>query len=101
MGACAPTRSVCASLASPTLTRVSQPFRKRPSERNIFHGVDNDSPQFLRQQFNTWVALDRLESRFCERPAEIASLYVTLASMQSSSYTTGQVWCSDGGNGTL
>ena len=41
---------------------------------NIFHGVDNDSPQFLRQQFNTWVALDRLEQRFAERPAEIASL---------------------------
>lgn len=41
---------------------------------NIFHGVDNDSPQFLRQQFNTWVALDRLESRFAERPAEVASL---------------------------
>lgn len=41
---------------------------------NIFHGVDNDSPQFLRQQFNTWVALDRLERRFAERPAEIASL---------------------------
>ena len=41
---------------------------------NIFHGVDNDSPQFLRQQFNTWVALDRLEGRFAERPAEVASL---------------------------
>lgn len=41
---------------------------------NIFHGVDNDSPQFLRQQFNTWVALDRLESRFAERPAEVESL---------------------------
>jgi succinoglycan biosynthesis protein ExoW len=41
---------------------------------NIFHGVDNDSPQFLRQQFNTWVALDRLESRFAERPAEVQSL---------------------------
>lgn len=41
---------------------------------NIFHGVDNDSPQFLSQQFNTWVALDRLESRFAERPAEVASL---------------------------
>lgn len=41
---------------------------------NIFHGVDNDSPQFLRQQFNTWVALDRLEQRFAERPTEIASL---------------------------
>lgn len=41
---------------------------------NIFHGVDNDSPQFLRQQFNTWLALDRLETRFIERPAEVASL---------------------------
>lgn len=41
---------------------------------NIFHGVDNDSPQFLYQQFNTWVALDRLESRFAERPAEVESL---------------------------
>lgn len=41
---------------------------------NIFHGVDNDSPQFLRQQFNTWVALDRLEQRFAEHPVEIASL---------------------------
>jgi succinoglycan biosynthesis protein ExoW len=41
---------------------------------NIFHGVDNDSPQFLRQQFNTWVALDRLETRFAGRPAEAASL---------------------------
>lgn len=41
---------------------------------NIFHGVDNDSPSFLRQQFNTWVALDRLETRFAERPAEVASL---------------------------
>jgi succinoglycan biosynthesis protein ExoW len=30
---------------------------------NIFHGVASDSPLFLKQQFNTWVALDRLESR--------------------------------------
>ena len=36
---------------------------------NIFHGVDSDSPEFLRQQFNTWVALDTLEQRFSERPA--------------------------------
>ncbi|TCV96735.1 SDR family oxidoreductase [Biostraticola tofi] len=34
------------------------------------------------------------------QPAEIASLYVTFAS-QESSYTSGQVWCSDGGTGTL
>ncbi|WP_137131354.1 glycosyltransferase family A protein [Rhizobium sp. FY34] len=41
---------------------------------NIFHGIDNLSPQFLRQQFNTWVALDRLELRFARRPDAIASI---------------------------
>lgn len=34
------------------------------------------------------------------QPAEIAPLYVTLASGEAS-YTSGQVWCSDGGSGTL
>jgi NAD(P)-dependent dehydrogenase (short-subunit alcohol dehydrogenase family) len=34
------------------------------------------------------------------QPAEIAGMYVTLAS-QESSYASGQVWCSDGGTGTL
>lgn len=34
------------------------------------------------------------------QPAEIAALYVTMASVESS-YTSGQVWCSDGGTGTL
>lgn len=34
------------------------------------------------------------------QPAEIAAMYVTLAS-QESSYASGQVWCSDGGTGTL
>lgn len=34
------------------------------------------------------------------QPSEIASLYVTLASPENS-YTSGQVWCSDGGTGTL
>lgn len=34
------------------------------------------------------------------QPAEIAPLYVTLASVESS-FTSGQVWCSDGGTGTL
>ncbi|MDT7154972.1 SDR family oxidoreductase [Citrobacter freundii] len=34
------------------------------------------------------------------QPAEIAPLYVTLASPENS-YTSGQVWCSDGGTGTL
>jgi len=33
------------------------------------------------------------------QPAEIAPLYVTLASSESS-YASGQVWCSDGGTGT-
>ncbi|OON41478.1 NAD(P)-dependent oxidoreductase [Izhakiella australiensis] len=34
------------------------------------------------------------------QPVEIAPLYVTLASPESS-YSSGQVWCSDGGTGTL
>jgi len=34
------------------------------------------------------------------QPAEIAALYVTMASPESS-YSSGQVWCSDGGTGTL
>lgn len=41
---------------------------------NIFHSIDNDSPQFLKQQFNTWVALDTLEGRFQGRPDEVASI---------------------------
>ncbi len=41
---------------------------------NIFHGVDNTSPEFLKQQFITWMALDRLESRFRSRPREIAAI---------------------------
>lgn len=41
---------------------------------NIFHSIDNQSPQFLRQQFNTWVALDTLEGRFARRPTDIASI---------------------------
>lgn len=41
---------------------------------NIFHAIDNQSPQFLKQQFNTWVALDRLEQRFAARPDDIASI---------------------------
>lgn len=41
---------------------------------NIFHSIDNQSPQFLRQQFNTWVALDTLETRFSRRPDDVASI---------------------------
>ncbi|AYD02483.1 glycosyltransferase family A protein [Neorhizobium sp. NCHU2750] len=43
---------------------------------NIFHGIDNQSPQFLKQQFNTLVALDTLQKRFENRPADIASIAV-------------------------
>lgn len=41
---------------------------------NIFHSIDNDSPQFLRQQFNTWTALNTLEQRFSRRPQDIATI---------------------------
>jgi succinoglycan biosynthesis protein ExoW len=41
---------------------------------NIFHGMDSDSPLFLKQQFNTWVALDRLENRFAHGPQDRASI---------------------------
>ncbi|WP_115760261.1 SDR family oxidoreductase, partial [Escherichia coli] len=34
------------------------------------------------------------------QPVEIAPLYVTLASDECS-YTSGQVWCSDGGDGVI
>lgn len=41
---------------------------------NIFHGLDSDSPLFLKQQFNTWVALDHLESRFQHQAEDRASI---------------------------
>lgn len=41
---------------------------------NIFHSIDNDSPQFLRQQFNTWTALNTLEQRFSMRPQDVAAI---------------------------
>lgn len=47
---------------------------KRGEGINIFHGMDSDSPLFLKQQFNTWVALDRLESRFAHGPKDIESI---------------------------
>jgi succinoglycan biosynthesis protein ExoW len=43
---------------------------------NIFHGIDNQSPQFLKQQFNTLVALDTLQKRFENRPQDVASIAV-------------------------
>lgn len=41
---------------------------------NIFHSLDSDSPLFLKQQFNTWVALDRLEARCSHGPEDKASI---------------------------
>jgi len=41
---------------------------------NIFHGLDSDSPLFLKQQFNTWVALDRLQNRFSHGAEDRASI---------------------------
>jgi succinoglycan biosynthesis protein ExoW len=51
-----------------------EPGAARGMGINIFHSIDNQSPQFLRQQFNTWVALDTLEQRFRSRPNDVASI---------------------------
>lgn len=61
-------------LAARRVVLSGAPGAVRGEGLNIFHAVDNDSPQFLRQQFNTWVALDTLEQRFAERPAEVESI---------------------------
>ncbi|MND36647.1 putative glycosyltransferase EpsJ [compost metagenome] len=52
---------------------------------NIFHGIDNQSPEFLQQQFNTLVALDTLETRFEDRPEDVASItsYKNIARRQA------------------
>src|SRR5690606_33454847 len=47
---------------------------RRGTGLNIFHSIDNQSPQFLRQQFNTWVALDTLETRYAGRPQGVESI---------------------------
>ncbi|MGP3590835.1 SDR family oxidoreductase [Vagococcus sp. WN89Y] len=52
-------------------------------------------PQEKVQQFGASAPLGRPG-----QPVEIAPLYVTMASTESS-FTSGQVWCSDGGTGTL
>lgn len=52
-------------------------------------------PQEKVQQFGASAPLGRPG-----QPVEIAPLYVTMASAESS-FTSGQVWCSDGGTGTL
>lgn len=41
---------------------------------NIFHGIGSDSPLFLKQQFNTWVALDHLASRVPHGAQDRASI---------------------------
>ena len=61
-------------LASSRTLLCDDPGAKRGMGLNIFHSIDNQSPQFLRQQFNTWVALDRLEGRFSRRPNDVASI---------------------------
>ena len=52
-------------------------------------------PQEKVQQFGASAPLKRPG-----QPVEIAPLYVTMASPENS-YSSGQVWCSDGGTGTL
>lgn len=52
-------------------------------------------PQKKVQQFGASAPLGRPG-----QPVEIAPLYVAMASAESS-FTSGQVWCSDGGTGTL
>ncbi|NML76597.1 glycosyltransferase family 2 protein [Rhizobium sp. S-51] len=61
-------------LAADRVILCDTPGAVRGEGVNIFHAIDNDSPQFLRQQFNTWVALDTLEERFYGRSAEVASI---------------------------
>lgn len=61
-------------LAAKRVVLCDAPGAVRGEGINIFHGIDNDSPQFLKQQFNTWVALDTLEGRFERRSAEAASI---------------------------
>jgi len=61
-------------LASRRSLLCDEPGAARGMGLNIFHSIDNQSPQFLQQQFNTWVALDRLEQRFSRRPDDVASI---------------------------
>lgn len=61
-------------LAAERVILCDAPGALRGEGINIFHGIDNDSPQFLKQQFNTWVALDTLEGRFGRRSPEATSI---------------------------
>lgn len=60
--------------ASARVVLCDAPGAVRGEGINIFHSIDNDSPQFLKQQFNTWVALDLLEGRFAQRSSEAHSI---------------------------
>ena len=62
------------ALAAERIILCNAPGAVRGEGVNIFHSIDGDSPQFLSQQFNTWVALDTLEGRFSRKPAEISSI---------------------------
>ncbi|WP_337267545.1 glycosyltransferase family 2 protein [Oryzifoliimicrobium ureilyticus] len=72
-------------LAAKRVILCAAPGALRGEGVNIFHGVDNASPEFLRQQFITWMALDRLEQRFAGRPSEIETInqYKTRARQQA------------------
>ncbi len=58
-------------IAAKQVLLCGEPGALRGEGVNIFHGVDNASPEFLKQQFITWMALDQLESRFSRRPQEV------------------------------
>ncbi|MBK5570206.1 glycosyltransferase family 2 protein [Ensifer sp. SSB1] len=61
-------------LAAERVVLCDEAGAERGEGINIFHSIDNDSPEFLQQQFNTFVALETLEGRFSRKPAAIASI---------------------------
>jgi succinoglycan biosynthesis protein ExoW len=63
------------AIAAERVVLCNDPGAVRGEGVNIFHSIDSDSPQFLTQQFNTWVALDTLEGRFPRKTAEAASIH--------------------------
>ncbi|WP_275789067.1 glycosyltransferase family 2 protein [Pararhizobium gei] len=63
------------AIAAKRVVLCNEPGAVRGEGVNIFHGIDSDSPQFLSQQFNTWVALDTLESRFPQKTEEVVSIH--------------------------
>ncbi|MBB5533980.1 glycosyltransferase family 2 protein [Rhizobium giardinii] len=63
------------AIAAERVILCNDPGAVRGEGVNIFHSIDNDSPEFLSQQFNTWVALDTLEGRFAHKTEEAASIH--------------------------